>query len=153
MANKIKVLNQTSASAVINKLGKPATSTSIKPHPAKSIDIAKAELEVMGTLKTVLNKRLQRDEQESSSCSQDEIFGKMIAGELSLFNDDLKFQVKPDLNKVIYEYRLKQQQQAQIQLQQKHLTKFQQQHAANNISYQDQLSSPRAKFSNVSSCC
>ena len=66
----------------------------------------------MDTMKSVLNKRPQRGEQESRS--QDEIFGKMIAGELSLFNDDLKFQVKHDLNKVIYEYRLKQQQQAQL---------------------------------------
>ena len=132
MANKIKELNQTSASAVISISGKPTTSTSIKPHPVKSVDISKAELEVMETMKSVLNKRLQRVRRKV--VDKTKYLGKIIARELSLFNDDLKFQVKHDLNKVIYEYRLKQQQQTQLQLQQKQQTKFQQQHAANNIS-------------------
>ena len=62
------------------------TSQKKKTKPLKSTDILSAELQVlMGSMKTVLDRRLQISTTQNIPEIQDQIFGRMIAS----FDDDL----------------------------------------------------------------
>ena len=90
------------------KHGRNAAPSNSSGKRFKNVDVVNAEIEVMHEMKSVIDQRLQRgpSASPSNSNSQDEIFGKMNAGERSQFDDNMKFQVKNELNKVIDEHRL-----------------------------------------------
>ena len=76
----------------------------IKPKQADVID---SEMTMMKNMSQLLEYKLERHrEHQSDIDDQDDIFGRMIASELKDFPDHIKFQVKHELNSVIYKYRM-----------------------------------------------
>ena len=71
----------------------------------KNAEILKEEVTVMRNVSKVLAKKLERKD-SSRNTDPDIIFGNMIGSELKQFPEHMKFQVKHELNSVIYKYRL-----------------------------------------------
>lgn len=77
------------------------------PNNQTRAEIQNAELEIMRGMTDAINKIQQPSpvlpppEEESL----DNLFGKVIAGELKRFPEDVKFQVKHEINNVIYKFR------------------------------------------------
>ena len=63
------------------------------------------EMYVMTNMSKVLTKKLESD---TGKPGQDDIFRKMIDGELKTFPENVKFPVKHEINDVIYNFKLRQ---------------------------------------------
>ena len=73
----------------------------------KQADVIDSEMKMMKNMSQVLEYKLERHrEHQSDIDDQDDIFGRIIASELKNFPDQVKFQVKHELNSIIYKYRM-----------------------------------------------
>lgn len=76
------------------------------PNNQTQTDIQNAELEIMRGMTDAINKIQQPSPAlpPPEAESLDNLFGKVIAGELKRFPEDVKFQVKHEINNVIYKF-------------------------------------------------
>ena len=70
----------------------------------KQTDLLGTEMKMMKNMSKILESKLERQSQFHDPSNQDDIFGKMVASELKNFPDHLKFQVKHEINTVLFKY-------------------------------------------------
>ena len=60
----------------------------------------------MKGMETIVKRRLEPSQKDTKEDDMDTIFRKMIASEVRLFSEDVKFEVKHEINNIIYRYKV-----------------------------------------------